>query len=322
MLLQSTLIIVILLLSIIASLAPIKIYDLITDEARTTLVDKSKNPNRLALFISCLSCFAGGTFLSVIFLHLLPDAHIFLSDVQQSGSWRTSYPIVELIALLGFFVVYLVEILSDSCFVHAARDQSLVTKNPGILERRRRSASLKSEDNCAIHREGHGQNTEFVELQDQEHRNVLIARTISFICALVLHSAVEGFSFGVQTNPTSVVALFLGIVVHRTVVAFSVGTRLINCHAENKRLVVFFALIFSFSSPAFAVIGLLLRSSALNSELKSQLSTTLISFSIGTILYITFFEMLVPERGNERGQHYKFLSMIFGCFIIAMVSFI
>ncbi|KAI6188730.1 Zinc transporter ZIP2 [Aphelenchoides besseyi] len=315
MLLQGVLIIVILLSSIIASLAPIKIYDLITEEARTSLVDKSKNPNRLVLFISCLSCFAGGTFLSVIFLHLLPDAHIFLNDVQQSGSWRTSYPIVELIALLGFFVVYLVEILSDSCFVHAARDQSLVTKNPGILERGRRSAS-------AIHREGHGQNTEFVELQDQEHRNVLIARTISFICALVLHSAVEGFSFGVQTNPTSVVALFLGIVVHRTVVAFSVGTRLINCHAENKPLVVFLALIFSISSPAFAVIGLLLRSSALNSELKSQLSTTLISFSVGTILYITFFEMLVPERGNEKGQHYKFLSMIFGCFIIAMVSFV
>ncbi|KAI6217394.1 Zinc transporter ZIP2 [Aphelenchoides fujianensis] len=349
MLLQAILIAVILLSSLIASLAPIKADLRLVDRSNAgeTSQQGETAESTPPLYISCLSCFAGGTFLSVIFLHLLPDAHVFLSTVQQAGSWVTTYPIVELIALFGFFVVYLVEILSDTCFVHGPHDQSLVTKNPGILQRKlflvinrkcsvseRRSASVRSEDNCAIHSGGHehphagtserGSTTPgFIEWQhDEEHRNALIARTISFICALVLHSAVEGFSFGVQTNPTSIISLFLGIVVHRSVVAFSVGTRLVNCHPQQKKLVVGLAVIFAISSPAFAVVGLLLRSSAINFELKAQLSTTLISFSIGTILYISFFEMLVPERASGTGEQYKFLSMVLGCFIIAMVSWL
>ena len=109
---------------------------------------------------------------------------------------------------------------------------------------------------------------------------------------------------------------------HRTIVSFSVGTRLIHCHPNERRLVVALALVFALSSPLFATLGLILKSSAMGDLLKAQLSVLLIGLSIGTILRITFFELLMPEHVSGGGQLAKFLATIGGMIVIAAAAFL
>ena len=69
---------------------------------------KKDSPLWRKLLLSCLNCFAGGVFLGVTFLHLLPDLSrdwgIILSDV-----WPSDYPFNDFLVVLGFFLILVIE---------------------------------------------------------------------------------------------------------------------------------------------------------------------------------------------------------------------
>uniref|UniRef100_A0A914CEN7 Uncharacterized protein n=1 Tax=Acrobeloides nanus TaxID=290746 RepID=A0A914CEN7_9BILA len=52
---------------------------------------------------------------------------------------------------------------------------------------------------------------------------------------------------------------------------------------------------------------------------KNKLSTVLISASMGTFLYISFFEMLAPERENESSTIWNLVATFTGFAIIAVI---
>lgn len=62
-----------------------------------------------------------------------------------------------------------------------------------------------------------------------------------------------------QPTQLAIVSLFLAISAHKSVVAFSVGLRLINCHPNNVLLVAGLVSVFALTSPVFAVFGMLLQ---------------------------------------------------------------
>ena len=67
-----------------------------------------------AVVLSILNCFAGGVFLGVTFLHLLPDItedwETILSQV-----WTSSYPFDYFLVVLGFFLVLIIEQIAYAC---------------------------------------------------------------------------------------------------------------------------------------------------------------------------------------------------------------
>uniref|UniRef100_A0A1I7RZX4 Zinc/iron permease n=1 Tax=Bursaphelenchus xylophilus TaxID=6326 RepID=A0A1I7RZX4_BURXY len=63
------------------------------------------------------------------------------------------------------------------------------------------------------------------------------------------------------------------------------------------------------------------RQSAINELFKEQITFILISLSIGTFLYIAFFEMLAPEKLNETHGSPKFLATFCGFVIIAVIIY-
>ena len=73
-----------------------------------------KDPLWRKLLLSCLNCFAGGVFLGVTFLHLLPnlsrDWDIILSDV-----WPSKYPFNDFLVVLGFFLILVIEQIAHTC---------------------------------------------------------------------------------------------------------------------------------------------------------------------------------------------------------------
>ena len=73
-----------------------------------------KEPLWRKLLLSSLNCFAGGVFLGVTFLHLLPELSetwdIILSDV-----WPSEYPFNEFLVVMGFFLILVIEQIAHTC---------------------------------------------------------------------------------------------------------------------------------------------------------------------------------------------------------------
>ena len=66
------------------------------------------------IVLSLLNCFAGGVFLGVTFLHLLPD---ITKDWEKifSQIWPCSYPFDKFLVVIGFFVVLIIEQVAYTC---------------------------------------------------------------------------------------------------------------------------------------------------------------------------------------------------------------
>ncbi|KAK0414958.1 hypothetical protein QR680_011694 [Steinernema hermaphroditum] len=309
------------ILTFVFALLPIKVYKVLADPRRASLIPKSSYRSWLpSLVISLLTCFAGGVFIGVVFLDLLPDAEEAFERVKKSNVWNVEYPVVQLIALLGFFLVYAVEEATTRLFhgdghVHA-HDQTLVTAHQRIFAvdgRESRTGSNGSTD-CEIH----GRHSPAPPLEQTE-TSTRVVQSVVFTLALVIHCAFEGFAFGVQQDEFSVLSLFFGIMVHKSVVSFSVGLRLIRCHPQRLGLVIALVMVFVFTSPLFGAFGMAIEESDMDQLTKDKVSTVLTSASLGTFLYIAFFEMLAPERDNKHSPLAKMLATFVGFAVIAGV---
>uniref|UniRef100_A0AC35TR83 Zinc transporter ZIP3 n=1 Tax=Rhabditophanes sp. KR3021 TaxID=114890 RepID=A0AC35TR83_9BILA len=273
-----------------------------------------------SLIISLLTCFSGGVFLAITFLDLLPDANEALRIVKSFDSWQLDYPIIEAIMLLGFFAVDILEFITHKLgLVHT---QTIITRNPTILEvpnlpKQASAGTTYRRSVCEIHGED-GHSVDKLDLDRDSKKDLM--KTFSFVFALLIHSALEGFAFGIQPDSVTIISIFIGLFVHKAVVAFSVGMRLTRCHFDKPpAFIIIIICVFALTSPLFSVIGILVESSSLDLLVKNKMSTVLISFSMGTFLYISFYEMLSPERIDKENKFFKILSAFAGVLLIGIV---
>uniref|UniRef100_A0A914WY78 Uncharacterized protein n=1 Tax=Plectus sambesii TaxID=2011161 RepID=A0A914WY78_9BILA len=304
--LKIILLVVMLVLTLLFGVLPIKVIEYLACRGPR----QRGTPNKSSLLLSLLSCFAGGVFLAICFLDLMPDAREALANLVACKNWTIEYPIVELLTCIGFFLVYLVEELSTRVFhsTPTIHDQSLVTKDNTIW----------SVDQLCDREVPSETKTATSEKHDTPTGGKsAIVRTLTFMLALTFHSTLEGFAFGVQDTELSVTALFFGLMVHKSVVAFSVGMRLIRSHPKARWLVVANIVFFALMSPLGAVVGILIENSPIDTATKEMVSTILISLSLGTFIYITFFEILSVERDNDHPNLAKLIATVLGFAIIA-----
>ena len=84
-------------------------------------------------------------------------------------------------------------------------------------------------------------------------------RSITFILALSFHSVIEGIAFGVMQDAQSATMLFTSVMVHKAIVAFSVGLQLSRTHANQLQWVVAGIITLSLMSPLGAIFGIVLQ---------------------------------------------------------------
>uniref|UniRef100_A0A7E4W461 Zinc transporter ZIP3 n=1 Tax=Panagrellus redivivus TaxID=6233 RepID=A0A7E4W461_PANRE len=308
-----------LVLTLVFGLMPIKLMQYLRDGQREALLRSSAKKNWAAILISLITCFAGGVFLGIIFLDLMPDAREALEYVQSQGRLNIDYPILELLVLLGFFLVYFVEELTVTIFGEHSHghDQTLVTQNPNIFNNLRKETGNGSNQSCEIH--GHDVNDTVEHHVSKAEEKKAIVKSFTFVLALIFHSSLEGFALGVQSSEVSIISLFCGIVIHKSIVAFCVGMRLTKCHPNNVAIVVILTVLLAITSPVFGVFGTILQDSNFDVLVKNEVSFVLISASMGTFLYIGFFEMLAPERLQHHASFINMVATFVGFAITAVV---
>ncbi|KAK6730943.1 hypothetical protein RB195_007424 [Necator americanus] len=159
-------------------------------------------------------------------------------------------------------------------------------------------------------------------MKSSPHAHSHGVRSITFVLALSIHSVIEGVALGVGDNTSETTALFLSLLVHKLIVAFSVGLQLARTHAHQLQWVVASVFTFALMSPLGAVIGMAVQSAASNSFSKDVTITILQGLAVGTFLYVTFFEVLLHERDNEHPNLLKLLVMLVGFSFIGLLRLV
>lgn len=159
-------------------------------------------------------------------------------------------------------------------------------------------------------------------MKSSPHAHSHGVRSITFVLALSIHSVIEGIALGVGDNASETTALFLSLLVHKLIVAFSVGLQLARTHAHQLQWVVASVFILAFMSPLGALVGMVVQSAAENSFSKDVAITILQGLAVGTFLYVTFFEVLLHERDNEHPNLLKLLVMMIGFGLIGLLRLV
>ena len=139
-----------------------------------------------------------------------------------------------------------------------------------------------------------------------EPQQLASLRSFLLLLALSLHTVFEGLAIGLQPSNQAVWNLFIAIVVHKTIIAFSMGIQF----AENLKTytnAVIFIVLFAFMSPLGIAIGTGVFALQGPGDVSLVVSVVLQGIAAGTFLYVTFFEVL----NKEVGQDHSLLKVLF-----------
>lgn len=146
--------------------------------------------------------------------------------------------------------------------------------------------------------------------------NNLLASSIIFLLAIFAHNIPEGLSLGITfLNINSLNIPLDGIVmstilfIHNLLIGFIMFNSFIN---SNKSAKFSFLMTLLSSLPAFAlaIFGYFIT----NIDISSLFQGILFSFSMGSLLYVLFIELL-PQTTNQYKSKYSFLYIMLGIII-------
>lgn len=148
---------------------------------------------------------------------------------------------------------------------------------------------------------------------DRERKVLFSVRSILIVLALSVHSVFEGMAIGLQLSVPDVWKLFLAVALHDVPVHFCVGMEMFNNCIRKLHIIVYF-LILSIINSVGIIIGILVTEHA--GEGRDVTQTLVIGvlqgLAGGTLLYITFYEVLDREKLSKAG-----MTGMLGCFLIA-----
>ncbi|KAI7814421.1 zinc transporter ZIP1 [Triplophysa rosa] len=256
--------------------------------------------------LSFVSCFAGGVFLSACLLDIIPD---YLSDIHEELQIRgldNGFPLAEFIMACGFFTVLILEKI-----VMSFRERHRGEERAPLL------APV-----------GHGHADGHHSLNDLEgsghHVHVDLHAHSSFrsfmlFLSLSLHSVFEGLAIGLQTTDTKVLEICIAILVHKSIIVFSLSVKLVQ--SEVKPLwVVLYVTVFAMMSPLGIGIGIIVIEAELEAGVLIQ--AVLEGLAAGTFIYITFLEILPHELNSPERPLLKVLFLLCGFSVMAALSFL
>lgn len=145
-------------------------------------------------------------------------------------------------------------------------------------------------------------------MQSVTHSNF---RTYVLVFAISLHSLFEGLSVGLTVNMETLIQLLIGLLIHKSIIAFSIGVQLVD--ADLKSLAVLICLvIFASMAPIGIGLGVIVLDYS-NDVVKKFSSGVLQGIATGSFLYVTFFEVLPHELNiQDEKKPLKILFVLIG----------
>jgi zinc transporter ZupT len=94
----------------------------------------------------------------------------------------------------------------------------------------------------------------------------------------------QGFDTNVafQEDPPKIWAIFISLLVHKLIVAFSVGLQLARTHAHSLRWVVISMVLISLMTPIGGFLGMLVQSAPIDAKLRDIIVLVCQGLAVGT----------------------------------------
>ncbi|KHJ48748.1 metal cation transporter, ZIP family [Trichuris suis] len=270
---------------------------------------------------SLLSCFGGGVFLGTSLLDLLPDTREELLDAVDSSSFSFgNFPLAEFFTAIGFSFILCIEQLA----IHAK-----------LAHGRRASVASSSQSNCA---RGGASPCEGKPLLNESHRQLSYSsitneedihddpmthswlRAVILVLTLSVHALFEGLAMGLINQYTTAFQIFAALCIHKSLVAFSLGLRLISFKDVSTCTVILFCSAFASVGSLGGFIGIVL-SESLRSKLAHFITGSLQGIACGTFLYIVTFEIL-PHELSSSTAHLLPVKLIFFLAGLGTIAFV
>lgn len=319
------------------------IFSMLPLYVRNLLKGRLEGKKAQAALSACL-CFGGGVLLATVFLHLIPEARLLTQRALDNHFLpHTNYPIAELIICGGFFIIYIIEHVVHTCSAHnhhsPKKDEDRERTSPDIIENEHVPLkpvtakdsnkddvhSKKSPQNTMDHGDAeHGANDAPVTQQEEKspgsNEGLPTLKAMIFVVAFSFHSIMEGLALGLVNSSRDVWFLFAALLAHKIVIAFCMAMELLEV---GVTLIGFLAsmIIFSLASPIGGLLGTLIVSFATDDSPAGFVTTTILQgISAGTILYVTFCEVLERERSKKDGGTIRTVSLILGFCAMAILQ--
>ncbi|XP_070562752.1 zinc transporter ZIP3-like [Ptychodera flava] len=308
---------------------------------------------RSGRIIAVCNCFSGGVFLGTCFLGVIPAAEEKLESILREKDIQTTYPLNDLIVMLGFiFILFLEQTvltfqdsrcsdrrdkgdpeleLGDVNSSHAmliredsSEEEEIVSNhsnrvddNP-LVEKVNGDAKQESHSHHHDHHHYHG-HSDFGHSHHGHIDGTSTLRSVILLLALSSHSFLEGMAFGLQDDTTRTINLFIAIIIHECLASFAFSVSLIGA-SRSKRSTLMYVLLFCVMIPIGMVIGLSLQTSP---SASAQLASAILqSFAAGTFIHVTFFEILSHEFETGSDRLLKVLFLTLGLGAIAGLEFV
>uniref|UniRef100_A0A914EP87 Uncharacterized protein n=1 Tax=Acrobeloides nanus TaxID=290746 RepID=A0A914EP87_9BILA len=277
-----------------------------------------------------LSCFGGGVFLGTCFLDIFPHVNANYDEFKRISGYQSSYPFPEFFACCGFFLVYFLEEISLKIFSaggqgHSHGSPSLVAEQPliatlptanGHIKRSVDGGSLNSEKIKAVMTHEIVMD-ETVKYMSDDNKESGILKSITFAIIMSLHSILEGIALGVQDNRIGIITLFVSLIIHKGIEAFSVGLQITKSNSKRACMVTSTIIIYALMTPVGSMLGVMLTNLNLDPVLRDGSIVVLEGLAGGTFIYVTFFEILAQERANNHSNLLQLNAIIVGFLVIA-----
>ncbi|CAH04694.1 Zinc transporter ZIP3 [Caenorhabditis elegans] len=322
--LQSVLALVLLVVTAVAGSAPLLLL--------TFLKKKGKDQNDSG-WLSYLSCFSGGVFMATCFLDVMPHVQQTYGEILETYNVEFRLPMNQLFICVGFFFVYLIEEITAKVFGSGGHGHSHGPPIPLTVDIKKEkvtrvqlieNGSSSSPETLMIPIDSRTRHSLVVEetapwVVSDEKRNLL--KSLTFAIAMSFHSLLEGFALGVQDSDAAIWTLFLSLLLHKSIEAFSVGLQISRANTEKKGIVMCTILVYALMTPLGSVLGTLLQNTGDKSFGKDCTIVFLEAMAAGTFIYVTFLEILAAEKENRFNSLKQLLCIGLGFMVILALQF-
>jgi len=145
-------------------------------------------------------------------------------------------------------------------------------------------------------------------------------RGFLLVMALSFHSIFEGMAIGLQSSVNDVWFLFAAVTVHELAIMFCIGLEML---ASNIKITIYLSYMITLGliKPIGVVIGIFVTEYIKDPSAGHLLAIAILqAVAAGTLLYVTFMEVLERERRKHGNGLIKFSAVFLGFILLSLLE--